>query len=69
MCELIARRGDPADARALLAKIAANGFARLREHPPMLYHNDLSARVSRFYWSEDFGYALWLRLHACYAGS
>jgi hypothetical protein len=29
----------------------------------MLYHNDLTASTSRFYWSEDFGYALWLRLY------
>ena len=27
------------------------------------YHNDTSATVSRFYWSQDFGYALWLRLY------
>jgi hypothetical protein len=37
--------------------------------PPLLYHNDLSASVKRFYWSEDVGYALWLRLYeAAYAG-
>ena len=29
-----------------------------------MYHNDLTATVRRFYWSEDFGYALWLRLYA-----
>jgi hypothetical protein len=23
----------------------------------------MSATVKRFYWSEDFGYALWLRLY------
>ena len=27
------------------------------------FSNDLSARVRRYYWSEDFGYALWLRLY------
>jgi hypothetical protein len=31
--------------------------------PPLLYHNDLTASVPRFYWSEEFGYALWLRLY------
>jgi hypothetical protein len=47
----------------LLARLGANDFAPLRQTPPMLYHNDLSATVSRFYWSEDAGYALWLRLY------
>ena len=35
----------------------------VRRAPPLLYHNDLTASVSRYYWSEDFGYALWLRLY------
>jgi hypothetical protein len=39
-------------------------FAFVREFPPLMYHNDLTASVRRFYWSEDFGYALWLRLYA-----
>jgi hypothetical protein len=47
----------------LLARIAGDDFAQLRRSPPLLYHNDLSATVTRFYWSEDFGYALWLRLY------
>ena len=50
--------------RSLLAHLGNNDFAQLRSAPPVLYHNDLSANVSRFYWSEDFGYALWLRLYA-----
>ena len=49
--------------RGLLARIGSDDFAQLRRSPPLLYHNDLSATVSRFYWSEDFGYALWLRLY------
>jgi hypothetical protein len=49
--------------RTLLARLGNNNFAQLRRSPPMLYHNDLSATVKRFYWSEDFGYALWLRLY------
>jgi hypothetical protein len=49
--------------RILLVHIGSNDFAQLRRSPPMLYHNDLSATVKRFYWSEDFGYALWLRLY------
>jgi len=47
----------------LLARIGNNDFAQLRDTPPMLYHNDLSASVRRYYWSDDFGYALWLRLY------
>jgi hypothetical protein len=50
--------------RQLLARVGSDDFAQLRRSPPLLYHNDLSATVSRFYWSEDFGYALWLRLYA-----
>jgi hypothetical protein len=49
--------------RKLLARIGRDDFAELRRSPPLLYHNDLSATVARFYWSEDFGYALWLRLY------
>jgi hypothetical protein len=49
--------------RNLLTRIGSDDFAQLRRSPPLLYHNDLSATVRRFYWSEDFGYALWLRLY------
>jgi hypothetical protein len=49
--------------RGLLVRIGGDDFAQVRRSPPMLYHNDLSATVKRFYWSEDFGYALWLRLY------
>ncbi|MFN8522318.1 MAG: hypothetical protein U0821_04340 [Chloroflexota bacterium] len=52
-----------AAARDLLARLSNDDFAQLRRTPPLLYHNDLTATVSRFYWSEDFGYALWLRLY------
>lgn len=51
------------EVRNLLTRIGGDDFALLRRSPPMLYHNDLSATVKRFYWSEDFGYALWLRLY------
>jgi hypothetical protein len=57
--------GSPPDAvliRAILRELAREDFALLRMNPPLLYHNDLTATVSRFYWSEDVGYALWLRL-------
>jgi len=49
--------------RELLLRIGKDDFAQLHSSPPLLYHNDLSASVSRYYWSEDFGYALWLRLY------
>jgi len=47
----------------LLRKLAADDFSLLARDPPLLYHNDLSASVRRFYWSEELGYALWLRLY------
>ena len=49
--------------RALLTKLGRDDFAELRRTPPLLYHNDLTASVSRYYWSPDFGYVLWLRLY------
>ena len=67
---LVASLGSPPDGRdrraisALLARLGANDFALLRSTPPLLYHNDLTASVSRYYWSTDAGYALWLRLYA-----
>lgn len=50
------------EADALLRVLAADDFAVLRESPPLVYHNDPTASTPRFYWSADFGYALWLRL-------
>lgn len=49
--------------RAVLSQLADDDFALIRHSPPLLYHNDPGATVARFYWSEDFGYALWLRLY------
>jgi hypothetical protein len=57
-----ASTADVAEARQLLRQLAQNDFAALRETPPLLYHNDLTGTVPRYYWSEDVGYALWLRL-------
>jgi hypothetical protein len=51
------------DVERLLRQIAGNDFSIVRRNPPLLYHNDLTASVSRYYWSEDAGYALWLRLY------
>ena len=62
-----ARNGDSpslhAEVRELLQEIAKDDFQYVRHYPPLLYHNDQTASVSRFYWSEEFGYALWLRLY------
>lgn len=49
--------------RSVLVRIGNDDFAQLRRSPPMLYHNDRSASVRRYYWSEDFGYAIWLLLY------
>jgi hypothetical protein len=52
------------EARALLGMLARDGFQGIRENPPLVYHNDFTAPIPQFFWSEDFGYALWLRLYA-----
>lgn len=58
---------DAAEIQAVLRQLAQDDFALLRKNPPLLYHNDLTATVPRYYWSEDVGYALWLRLAHKYA--
>lgn len=57
------RQTDAAEIQTVLRQLAKDDFALLRKSPPLLYHNDLTASVSRYYWSEDVGYALWLRLY------
>lgn len=52
-----------AEVRQLLREVASGDFALLASHPPLLYHNDMSASVRRHYWSQEVGYALWLRLY------
>jgi hypothetical protein len=61
-----AKPPDAAGRRAiedLLMRLGQDDFALLRATPPLLYHNDLTASVRRYYWSADAGYALWLRLY------
>ncbi len=61
--------GPPPEAmliRAMLRDLARDDFALVRRNPPLFYHNDLTATVPRYYWSEDLGYALWLRLYDRY---
>jgi hypothetical protein len=57
------RSAHDAQTRDLLRKLAADEFSLIADAPPLLYHNDLTASLPRFYWSEDLGYALWLRLY------
>lgn len=68
LTELPGNTGSRQAAQRVLARLGADDFALVRRSPPLLYHNDLSATVRRYYWSEDVGYALWLRLHEA-AGS
>ena len=67
LVQLMGNTADRAAASAktatLLRKLASDDFSLLARTPPLLYHNDLTASVRRFYWSEEFGYALWLRLY------
>ncbi len=58
---------DAAELQTVLRQLAQEDFALLRKNPPLLYHNDLTATTPRYYWSEDVGYALWLRLADQYA--
>jgi hypothetical protein len=51
------------EVESLLKTLSRDDFAVLRQNPPLLYHNDQTASVARFYWSESMGYALWLRLY------
>ena len=53
---------DGTEVTMALRQLAKDDFALVRQSPPLLYHNDLTATVPRYYWSEDVGYALWLRL-------
>jgi hypothetical protein len=56
-------RPAPIEVLDLLRRLSQDDFAAVRLSPPLLYHNDLTASVPRFYWSWDFGYSLWLRLY------
>jgi hypothetical protein len=58
-----ATSADYSIAADLLHQLATNEFSLIKSTPPLLYHNDFTAHVRRFYWSEDVGYALWLRLY------
>ncbi|MBA4191960.1 MAG: hypothetical protein C0467_28605 [Planctomycetaceae bacterium] len=69
-CDLLARcqrptepRPTTAELQALLEALGQDSFAAIRSNPPLIYHNDLTAQPSRYYWSPDLGYALWLRLY------
>lgn len=63
--DLLLNREPPPMKRSLevLMPLAKENFIRVREQPPLLYHNDLTASPPHFHWSEDVGYALWLRTY------
>lgn len=56
------QRPSTAETQALLRALAPGGAPDIERNPPLLYHNDLTAKVRRYYWSADFGFAMWLRL-------
>jgi len=66
VAKMITSKSDPRLMRAALVELAKDDFNFVKMSPPLLYHNDLTATVSRYYWSEDAGYALWLRLYREY---
>jgi hypothetical protein len=58
-----APRAASIEARRLLDAIAADDFATVAKSPPLIYQNDATGTVKRFYWSKSIGFALWLRLY------
>jgi len=56
-------RPSPEPFLRALRGVAQGGFVMVSRTPPLLYHNDLSATPAHYHWSEDVGYALWLRLY------
>jgi hypothetical protein len=66
VARMLASPTDATQMRGVLLELAHNDFNIVRTSPPLLYHNDLTATVPRYYWSEDVGYALWLRLYGAY---
>jgi hypothetical protein len=54
---------DPSQTTALLRKLAQGDFWIIRRSPPLVYQNDATGSAPGFYWSQEFGYALWLRLY------
>lgn len=69
VARMISEGSSRAAARLVLRELARDDFAHVRTNPPLLYHNDLTASVSRYYWSEDAGYALWMRLYHDYGNT
>jgi hypothetical protein len=54
---------DRAAATRLLLTLAQGDFIAIRRAPPLIYQNDATGKVPGFYWSQELGYALWLRLY------
>lgn len=53
----------PEEVLSALRDLAAHDFRMLSETPPLVYHGDLTAPVLQWHWSEDIGYAIWLRVY------
>jgi hypothetical protein len=66
VARMLASPSNATQMRDVLRQLAHDDFNIVRTSPPLLYHNDLTATVPRYYWSEDVGYALWLRLYGAY---
>ncbi|HEY2093050.1 MAG TPA: hypothetical protein VGJ81_14280 [Thermoanaerobaculia bacterium] len=66
VARMLGSPSNPTQERDVLRELAHDDFKIVRTSPPLLYHNDLTATVPRYYWSEDVGYALWLRLYRVY---
>ena len=51
-------------AREFLRQLAADDFAASESNPLLLYHNDPTSPIPRYYWSRELALTLWLRLSA-----
>jgi hypothetical protein len=63
--DLLLNREPPPVKRSIevLMPLVKENLIRVQKNPPLLYHNDLTASPPHFHWSEDVGYALWLRTY------
>jgi hypothetical protein len=48
---------------SLLEELSRRDFAYIQKTPPLLYHNDPTSPIRRFYFSPHYGWGLWLRLY------
>lgn len=64
---LIDLEGDPSSSlimgSRLLKEASAQHFFFFRTRPPVLYHNDPTSSLPRFYYSPQFAFGLWIRIY------